>query len=51
VPVGVRVYQWQSGALGNDGERVELSMPGDQKWQWDRYYVRVDRIDYDDAHP
>ncbi|MBN2512412.1 MAG: lamin tail domain-containing protein [Sedimentisphaerales bacterium] len=37
--------------LNNDGERVTLSRPADKEWQKDRYYIRVDSIEYNDAAP
>jgi hypothetical protein len=37
--------------LSNDGERVTLSRPGDKEWQKDRYYTRVDSVEYGDTLP
>ncbi|MBN1127205.1 MAG: lamin tail domain-containing protein, partial [Sedimentisphaerales bacterium] len=37
--------------LSNGGERVTLSRPGDQEWQKERYYIRVDSVDYNDTAP
>ena len=37
--------------LNNDGERVTLSRPADKEWQKDRYYIRVDSVEYNDAAP
>ncbi|MFH1718431.1 MAG: hypothetical protein ABIF19_13840, partial [Planctomycetota bacterium] len=40
------------GSLSNSGERLELSMPGDVDGQGNRYYIRIDRVDYSDgSHP
>ncbi|MFH1715910.1 MAG: CotH kinase family protein, partial [Planctomycetota bacterium] len=40
------------GSLNNSGERLELSMPGDVDGQGNRYYIRIDRVDYSDgSHP
>ncbi|HML73095.1 MAG TPA: hypothetical protein PKB02_01235, partial [Anaerohalosphaeraceae bacterium] len=37
--------------LNNDGERVTLSRPADKEWQKDRYYIRVDSVEYNDVAP
>lgn len=37
--------------LSNDGERVTLSRPGDKEWLKDRYYIRVDSVEYGDKLP
>jgi hypothetical protein len=37
--------------LSNDGERVTLSRPGDKEWLKDRYYIRVDSVEYTDTLP
>lgn len=50
-PAGTRVYQWNSGALNNGGETLELSMPGDTNDLGERQYIRVDRINYADDSP
>ena len=50
VPGGVPVIEWDSGKLDNGGERVQLSMPGDEK-NGTRYYIRIDRVNYDDQAP
>jgi hypothetical protein len=40
------------GKLGNAGEKLELSMPGDVDSYGKRYYIRVDRVNYSDgSHP
>lgn len=45
------VFGPYAGQLGNGGEKVELSMPGDQEGT-ERYYIRVDRVNYSDgSHP
>ena len=51
VPLGVTVIEWTSGSLNSDGEKLELSMPGDQEWLKDRYYIRRERVNYDDDYP
>jgi hypothetical protein len=45
-----KIYGPYSGKLDNAGEKVELSMPGDQE-STVRYYIRVDRVVYDDEAP
>lgn len=47
-PGGVRIFQWTSGSLDNAGEKLQLSMPGDQEYGKQRYYIRHDRVNYDD---
>jgi hypothetical protein len=47
-PPGVRIFQWTGGSLDNAGEKLQLSMPGDQEFEKNRYYVRHDRVNYDD---
>lgn len=37
--------------LNNDGERVTLSRPADKEWQKERYYIRVDSVEYNDTDP
>ena len=37
--------------LSNDGERVTLSRPADKEWQKERYYIRVDSVEYKDTPP
>jgi len=50
VPGGVQKFQADSGKLANDGEKVELGMPGDMDGGV-RVYIRIDRINYDDEYP
>jgi hypothetical protein len=41
-----------AGNLGNAGERIELSMPGDVDNDGEGYYIRIDRVNYSDgSHP
>ncbi len=47
---GVLALQWDSGRLDNDGEKVEISLPGDLV-EGVRQYIRVDRVGYDDISP
>lgn len=51
VPGGTVILQWADGSLDNGGEKLQLSMPGDLEYEQDRYYIRVDRVVYDDETP
>ena len=51
VPGGTVIYEWTSGSLANEGETLQLSMSGDQEYGQDRYYIREDRVNYDDELP
>jgi len=45
------IYGPYDGWLANDGEKVEISKPGDEL-DGTRYYIRVDRVGYSDgSHP
>ena len=47
----VQIFEWDSGRLDNGGEKVQLSIPGDQV-DGKRYYIRIDRVNYSDGfHP
>ncbi|MBE0534556.1 MAG: lamin tail domain-containing protein, partial [Phycisphaerae bacterium] len=37
------------GQLDNAGEKLELSMPGDTDDKGTRYYIRIDRVNYNDS--
>jgi len=50
VPGGVKIFQWENGNLSNGGEKIELSKPGDEV-AGVRYYIQVDRVNYDDELP
>lgn len=50
-PAGTQIFQWESGALNNAGETVELSKPGDVDSLGVRQYIRVDRVNYSDQIP
>jgi hypothetical protein len=51
-PAGVLLLWPYDGKLGNGGEKLELSMPGDVDEFGTRYYIRVDRVNYSDgSHP
>jgi len=48
---GVQIFEWGDGKLSNGGEKVQLSKPGDEV-EDNRYYIRVDRVNYSDGfHP
>jgi len=51
VPGGVVVLGPYEGQLSNGGEKVEISKPGDVDGNGERQYIRIDRINYDDADP
>ena len=46
----IKYYEWLDGSLSNGGEKPELQMPGDEL-DGVRYYIRVDRVSYDDESP
>jgi hypothetical protein len=45
------VYGPYDGKLDNAGEQVEIQMPGDQEYGKTRYWIPIEKIDYDDAAP
>ena len=49
-PAGTKIFEWIDGSLGNGGERIQLSMPGDVDALGVRQYIRVDRVVYDDGN-
>ena len=50
--VSTQKVQWTSGKLNDDGETIELSMPGDVDETGDQKYIRIDRVVYSDgSHP
>ncbi len=47
----VQIFEWGVGRLNNAGEKVQLSIPGDEV-ENTRYYIRADRVNYSDgSHP
>ena len=48
-PWGVFILGPYSGRLGNAGEKLDLSMPGDVDENGVRQYIRVDRVNYSDG--
>jgi hypothetical protein len=51
IPAGTVIYEWTSGNLANEGETLQISMAGDQEYLQKRYYIREDRVNYDDELP
>ncbi len=52
IPPGVRMMQWPSGKLANQGEDLYLLKPGDVDTVGTQYWIEVDRLDYSDGrHP
>jgi hypothetical protein len=49
---GVQVLGPYDGQLSNNGEKAELSMPGELDGDGSRYYIRLDLVSYSDgSHP
>ncbi len=52
VPPEVSVFEWNLGALGNGGDRIQLDRPGEADTDGDWSWIRVDRVVYSDgSHP
>jgi hypothetical protein len=52
MPFGVEVVGGYDGWLNDDGERLQIDMPGDIDEFNTRYYIRIDRVNYSDgSHP
>jgi len=49
VPATVKVFEWGSGKLANQGEEIRLLKPGDVDDAGTRYWVEVDRVKYSDG--
>ena len=45
------VYGPYDGKLDNGGEELEIQIPGDQEYGQDRYWIPIEKIDYDDEAP
>jgi hypothetical protein len=45
------VYGPYDGALDNGGEEIEIQVPGDQEYGQLRYWIPIEKIDYDDVAP
>ncbi|MEZ5304446.1 MAG: lamin tail domain-containing protein [Verrucomicrobiales bacterium] len=50
-PAGTQILQGTGGGLSNSGEKLELSSPGDVDGSGARQFIRVDRVNYEDAAP
>ena len=48
-PTVTNVVGPYDGQLANEGEKLELGMPGDVDDEGTRYYIRVDRVSYNDS--
>ncbi len=42
---------FDDGKLNNGGDNVKLSEPGDKEWNEDRYYIVLERVEYDNESP
>jgi hypothetical protein len=51
MPAGVEVLGPYAGRLANEGEEVEISMPGDIDAAGERQYILIDRVRFDDRLP
>lgn len=45
------VYGPCDGKLDNGGEEIELQIPGDQEYGQPRYWIPIEKVDYDDTSP
>ncbi len=45
------VFGPYDGKLDNGGEEIELQIPGDQEYGQNRYWIPIEKIDYDDESP
>ena len=45
------VYGPYDGKLSNGGEQLEIQIPGDLEYGKDRYWIPVEKVDYDDESP
>ncbi|MBN1818400.1 MAG: lamin tail domain-containing protein [Sedimentisphaerales bacterium] len=50
VPANTQIFEWTDGRLNNAGEKVQLSMQGDQV-DGVLYYIRLDSVEFSDASP
>lgn len=49
VPADVQMFEWGSGKLANQGEKLHLLKPGDVDDAGTRYWIEVDHINYSDG--
>jgi hypothetical protein len=45
------VYGPYNGKLDNGGEQIEIQTPGDQEYGQNRYWIPIEKIEYDDIAP
>ena len=45
------VYGPYDGKLNNGGEELEIQIPGDKEYDEDRYWIPIEKIDYDNEAP
>ena len=45
------VYGPYDGALDNGGEQIEIQIPGDMEYGQPRYWIPIEKVDYDDTAP
>jgi hypothetical protein len=45
------VYGPYDGKLDNGGEELEIQIPGDQEYGQARYWIPIEKVDYDDVAP
>ena len=45
------VYGPYDGKLSNGGEEIEIQIPGDKEYGKDRYWIPIEKIDYDNEAP
>lgn len=50
-PASVKVFEWKTGSLSNSSESLELQRPGEKDADGSRYWIRVERVVYDDKAP
>ncbi|MBN2843515.1 MAG: lamin tail domain-containing protein, partial [Sedimentisphaerales bacterium] len=51
IPAGTRVFGPYSGKLSNEGEDVQLQIPGDQEYGEERYYIPLEKVEYSIDNP
>jgi len=51
VPAGTQLLEWTTGKLSNAGEAIQLGRPGPTDANNFIQYIRVDRVNYEDAAP
>ncbi|MBN2064846.1 MAG: lamin tail domain-containing protein, partial [Sedimentisphaerales bacterium] len=51
VPAGTRVFGPYSGKLSNEGEDIQLQIPGDQEYGKSRIYIPIEKVEYSDSSP